>query len=380
MQSMTHRERVLAALNHQEPDRAPMDLGAARFTTMVKPAYDRLRAKLGFGAPGVMLDKMQQIVEMDEAVLKYLDVDVRGFAPGAPDVGGDVDLDGDRYRDEWGVVRRRPEGCEYYELCGSPLAGAITSADVARYPWPDPTDAGRFRGLRERARELKEETDYAVVFNARFSMVHMTQYLRGFEDWYTDLAGNHDLFTCMMEATTEVYLEMSRRALELVGDLIDVVAWGDDVGLQDRPVCSPASYRKLIKPYHARALEMVRKYTSAKILYHSCGSTYALLNDFAEIGVNAVNPLQVTARHMEPAKLKAEFGGRLSFWGGIDTHRILPFGTPEQVRDEVLRMIGIMGKGGGYVVAAVHNVQPDVPPENVLAMVDAVRSSQGVAA
>ncbi len=370
---MTHRERVLAALDHREPDRLPMDLGTARFTGMVYRAYENLRAHLGYGAPGRLLDRMQQVVEMDEAIQRALEVDARAVSQGAPDNARDLELDDIRYQDEWGVVRRRPEGCEYYELDRSPLAGPITVETIARYRWPDPTDPGITRGLRERAQRLRDGTDYAIMFNARVNIVHQTQYLRGFQDWYYDLGADHDLFQALMQAVLEVQQEVLRRTLREVGDLIDIVAFGDDVGLQDRPICSLPLYRKLIRPYHEQALDVIRSFTGARLLYHSCGSTYAYLSDFIEMGVHAVNPVQVTARHMEPARLKREFGDRLTFWGGIDSQHVLPGGTPAEVSAEVERMFAVMGSGGGYVLAAVHNIQPDVPPENILAMFEAGR-------
>ncbi len=369
---MTHRERVLAALEHRVPDRVPMDLGSARFTGMVRGAYDRLRAHLGFGEPGAVLDRMQQVVEMDERILERLDVDVRAFAQGAPDRGGDVELPGGRYRDEWGVIRRRPEGCHYYDLDRCPLAGPITVRDVARYPWPDPTDAGITRGLRTRAERLRR-TDYAVMYNARFNLVHTTQYLRGFEDWYLDLGGGHAVFEALMRGVLDVLVELNRRALSEIGDLIDIVAFGDDLGLQDRAVCSLPLYRKLIRPHQERIVECIRSHTRAKILYHTCGSVYSLIPDFIDIGIDALNPVQVRAKNMDPERLAAEFAGRIAFWGGVDTQRILPHGTPEEVRAEARRIFEILGPRGGYVLAAVHNIQPDVPPENVLALFAAGR-------
>ena len=369
---MTHRERVLAALEHREPDRVPMDLGTARFTTMVKDAYDRLTAHLGFGDTGPLLDRMQQLFELDERVLEYLDVDSRAFAQGPPDRGGDVELSGNRYRDEWGVERTMPPGSHYYDLTFSPLAGDITPQAIARYPWPDPTDPGRNRGLREKALRLRA-TDYAVMYNARFPLIHMAQYARGFPDWFMDLGGNHDLFRCLMDAVLEVLLEWNRGALRDTGDLIDIVSMGDDVGMQDRPMCSLPLYRQLIRPYQEKIVECIRTYTRAKILYHTCGSVYHYIDDFIAMGIDALNPVQVTAKYMEPERLKREFGGRITFWGGINSQRTLPHGTPAEVRAEVRRMFEIMGTGGGYVLAAVHNIQPDVPPENVLAMFEAGR-------
>jgi uroporphyrinogen decarboxylase len=366
---MTHRERVLTALDHREPDRIPMDLGTARFTTMVKAACERLCGHLGFGKPGPIVDRMQQLVEVDERILEYLGVDCRAFAQGAPDRGADEDIGEGRYRDEWGVVRVQPPGSHYYDLEVCPLAGEITPADVARYSWPDPTDPGRFRGLRETALRLRQ-TDYAIMYNARFHLVHMTQYLRGFYDWYLDLGENHALFRCLLDAVLDVLLEINRRAFREVGDLIDIVAFGDDVGQQDRPLCSPELYRRLIRPYQERIVDCIKSNTRAKILYHTCGSVYRLIPDFIEIGIDALNPIQVSARHMEPERLKREFGGRIAFWGGIDSQHLLPHGTPEEVRAGVRRTFEILGQGGGWVLTSVHNVQPDVPPENLLAMFD----------
>jgi len=377
---MTHRERVLAALDHRIPDRLPIDLGSARFTGMVKPACERLCAHLGFGRPGAMLDRMQQLVEVDETVLRHLDVDARAVSLGAPEAGGDVDLGPGRYRDEWGVVRVQPPGCQYYEMRDSPLSGNITASDIARHPMPDPTDPGRTRGLRERTLRLRQETDYAVIYNARFHLVHQTQYLRGFSDWYADLAGDPGLFRALADAVLENLIEMNRRALSQIGDLVDIVAFGDDVGLQDRPVCSPALYRRVIRPYQERIVAAIREHTRARILYHTCGSVHAYINDFIEIGIDALNPVQVSAKHMEPQRLKREFGGRIAFWGGVDSQRLLPFGTPAEVEAEVARLFSILGEGGGWVLAAVHNIQPDVPPENILAMFAAGRSCRYLAA
>lgn len=372
MAAMTHRERVLAALDHKEPDRLPIDVGSSRVTGMVLKAYDNLRAHLGFGEPGVVIDRMQQIVQMDERVLEYLDVDVRAFAHGAPDKGGDVELDEHRYRDEWGVIRRKPPGCHYYELADSPLKGDVSASDIARFAWPDPTDSGRFRGLREQAERLRK-TDYAVMFNARFFPVHLTQYLRGFEDWYSDLGQDHERFSCLMDAAMEVLVELNRRALQEVGDLIDIVSFGDDVGMQDRAVCALPTYRKLIRPIHERVVATIREHTRAKIFYHSCGSVYTYINDLIDIGIDALNPVQVSAKNMEPARLKREFGDRIAFWGAMDSQHIMPHGTADDVRAEARRLFEVLGTGGGFVLSNVHNIQPDVPTENVLALFEAGR-------
>ncbi len=369
---MTPRERVIAALEHRPPDRLPLDLGSARFTGIVLGAYDNLRAHLGYGDAGPIVERMQQLVGMDERILQHLDIDVLAFDQGEPDRGGSVELGEGRYRDEWGVTRVKPPGSHYYDLEHCPLAGDITVETVARYPWPDPTDPGILRGLRAEAERLRQ-TGYAVMFNARFILVHTMQYLRGFEDWFLDLGQDHALFLALRDAILDVLVELNHRALSEVGDLIDVLAFGDDIGQQDRPVCSLANYRKLIRPAQERIVETIRAHTQAKILYHTCGSVYRYIDDFIAIGIDALNPVQVTAKDMQPERLKREFGGRIAFWGGIDSHRVLPFGSAAQVAAEVKRMFGLMGQDGGWVLAAVHNIQPDVPPENICAMFQAGR-------
>jgi len=260
----------------------------------------------------------------------------------------------------------------------SPLGSEITVADVARYPWPDPTDPGYVRGLRERALRIRETTDCALVLHLSDVFVHTSQYLRGFEKWYMDMVLDQQLIGALMDAVLEIRMEIARRALALVGDLIDVVSTADDVADQRGPQMSPRLYRKMIKPRHARYLALIRSLTGATLLFHSCGSVVDLLPDFIDMGIQALNPVQVTARGMDTAQLKAQFGDALVFWGGVDTMHVLPNGTPDDVRAEVRRRIADLAPGGGYVLTAVHNIQPDVPPENIVAMYEAAREQDQV--
>ncbi|MCU0521151.1 MAG: hypothetical protein MUF84_10725 [Anaerolineae bacterium] len=388
---MNHRERALAALHHEVPDRVPVDLGSTRNSGILQAPYDALVAYLGLraaapdpvvgvpqaGAGGHGIGKVLGLATPDEAVLRRLDVDFRGVFLGKADVSAEAPLpdapDGSAmHRDEFGVVRRCPPGGHYFDLARSPLGGEITVADIARYPWPNPTDPGLIRGLRERVLRLRETTDCAVVLHLTDIFVHTTQYLRGFETWYMDLVLAPDLIGALMDAVLEIRLEVARRALQAVGDLVDVVSTADDVADQRGPQMSLATYRKLIKPRHARYLRQVREMTDAVVLYHSCGSVVDLLPDFVDMGIQALNPVQVTARGMDPVALKAAWGRHLVFWGGIDTMRVMPQGTPDDVRAAVQARIREMNARGGYVVAAVHNIQPDVPPQNIVAMIDTV--------
>ncbi|MGC9347840.1 MAG: uroporphyrinogen decarboxylase family protein [Anaerolineae bacterium] len=370
---MNHRERLLAALNHETPDRVPIDLGSTRNTGILQAPYEKLVAYLGLGEDeggdethGI--SKVLGLATPDEALLRHLDIDTRGIFLGKPDRSMERLLPDGRHMDAFGVVRRRPEAGHYFDVVRSPLDGEITLSDIARWPWPDPTDPGYVRGLREKAQHLRETTDYAVVLHFSDIMVHTSQYMRGFENWYMDLLLAPDLAGALMDAIVEVRLEIARRALEEVADLVDVVSCSDDVADQRGPQMSLEHYRRLIKPRHARYLELIRSMTSAKILYHSCGAVFDLIPDFLDMGVDAINPVQVSAQGMDTARLKATYGDRLAFWGGVDTMRVLPFGTPDEVRAEVRQRILDLSGDGGYVLTAVHNIQPDVPPENIVAL------------
>jgi uroporphyrinogen decarboxylase len=371
MGTMTHRERVMRALNHREPDRVPLDLGATRSTSIVVQAYERLNAHLGSGETPRIFSKWLNIAHPSQAMLARFDIDTRSLSQGAPENRPDVLLPNDSYTDEWGVMRSRPAGSLYYDLTGAPLAGDVSEADLRAFGWPDPHDPGRTRGLAQAARRLHRETDYAVVLNMPGGIVHQAQFLRGFEDWFTDLVANQPFLQAMMERLADLWIEMAKDEFDAVGDDVDICFYGDDMAFQDGPMMSMDLYRKMIKPHHARLFSYIRSRTSARIVYHTCGSVVHLIPDLIEMGVDALNPVQTSAKGMDTRRLKREFGNDICFWGAIDTQRVLPFGTPEQVRAEVRRRIEDLAPGGGYVLCAVHNIQADVSPENICAMYEA---------
>jgi uroporphyrinogen decarboxylase len=195
--------------------------------------------------------------------------------------------------------------------------------------------------------------------------------MRGFGEWMEDLVLDPAMAEALMEHCTGVSVEIAEFILEEVGDYIDVALFQDDLGFQDRSYMRPELYREKVKPYHRRLVEATKSKTGAKVLMHSDGSVYSLIPDLIEIGVDALNPVQVSAKEMDAGRLKAEFGKDLSFWGGIDTHQVLPWGTPDDVRIDVKARIDALASNGGYVVASVHNIQAEVPPENIVAMFDA---------
>jgi uroporphyrinogen decarboxylase len=288
--------------------------------------------------------------------------------------GNQREIDEDSYADELGAVWRKVGDGPYLNVDGPFYGKSASIGDLESHTWPDPDDPGYTRGLRERARALRENTDCAIVLNLPSGVVHTSQWLRGYEASLKDLYKNRDYACRLMDLITDWWVRITANALDAAGEYIDVTNFGDDLGTQQSTLFDPKIYRELVKPRHARMFATIKERSDAKILFHSCGAVSKLFDDFIDVGIDVVNPVQVRARDMEPDRLKAEFGDRLAFWGAIDTQRVLPFGTPDEVRAEVRRVIDILGRGGGYVLNSVHNIQAEVPPENIVAMFDEARS------
>ena len=373
MATMTHRERVLRALNRQEPDRIPLDLGSTRSTALVVEAYENLNRYLGIQSETRIFSKWLHIAHPNEEMLRRFDIDTRSLSQGNPDSWHDIIFADGSYQDEWGIVRSKPKECLYYDLTRAPFQGEPTIADLEEFPWPNPHDPGRCRGLAQEAKRFHEESDYAVVLNLPGGIVHQSQFMRGFEGWFTDLILNPSFFNALLEKVCDLWIEMAKDEFDAIGDEFDLCFYGDDMAFQNGPMMSMELYRKMIKPHHKRLFSYVKSRTSAKILYHTCGSVVHLIPDLIELGVDVLNPVQVSAKGMDTQRLKREFGKDIAFWGAIDTQKVLPFGTPEEVAAEVKRRIDDLGPGGGYVLCAVHNLQADVPPENICTMYDAAR-------
>ncbi len=245
-----------------------------------------------------------------------------------------------------------------------------TIKDLDHYSWPDPGDPGLIRDVREQAKKLRKETDYGIVAWASGSIFERSWYLRGFQRFFVDMARNPEFAGALLDKLLEVNEAYLDRYLGQIGDLIDVVQLLDDLGQQQGPLMPLKQYRKIIKPRQKELFRFVKERTDGYLFYHTCGSVVQYIPDLIEMGVDILNPVQVTARGMEPEKLKSEFGSKLTFWGGIDTQHTLPRGSQEEVRKQVTDRVSVLGEGGGYVLDAVHNIQADVPPENILAMYD----------
>lgn len=376
MTPLTSRERVERSLNHQEPDRVPIDIGGGTSTTLVVEAYRNLRSHLGLPEGEIKtLSKQYRSARLDEAVMRRLGSDcypLRGRGPlnwsPPPTAPGEyVDVWGVRWREIW-----YRDNAFYWEVAEAPLAQASID-DLERYPWPDTGDPGYSAGLAEEARTLYEQTDYAVEASCGFYSFFETGYaLRGYEQLFIDFIQQPDFVLALFGKLLEINLAGTKRFLDAAGPFITIFRTADDLASQNGLLMSPKMYRRFLKPFHQQYIQFVKTHSDAKVLFHSDGNVTPLLDDLIEIGVDVLNPVQPSALG-DLAALKARYGDRISFSGAIDTQRVLPEGSVDDVRAEVRRRIGELGPGGGYILSSVHSILVDVPPQNVLAMADAAR-------
>jgi len=373
---MTSRERVLTALDHREPDRVPIDLGGNQ-TGIHKFAYQKLIEYLGLDEEIVIMDLVQQLAKPSEAVLERLHVDTRYVsAGGAKSFKGGVirrERDGrmwSDFTDEFGVTWSMPDDYPYYfDITHSPLAG-LSLKEIEDYPFPRGDDPTRFEGLRERALAIRE-TPYPVISGISGVVYEICWYMRGLENLFMDMIEQPEILETIIDRTLKFWLDWFRLFLDEIGDVVDVIMIGDDLSAQNGPLFPPRIYRSIVKPRHKQLVQYIKSRTAAKVWYHSCGAVTEYIPDLLDNGIDVLNPVQITAKGMDPVELKARFGDRLSFWGGgIDTQHVLPVASPDEVREAVRRNVEAFMPGGGYVFNNVHNIQADVPPENVLAMFD----------
>lgn len=369
---LTHRERLLQALNHEEPDRVPLDLGTCASSILFE-AHERLKAYLGIGSK-TRFDQTTLVAQVDEAILQRFDIDTRLVAYLPPLVDGTTreaqrtQLVERGYVDGWGVTWKAAEGQPGTPITG-PFAGERLGSALDRHAWPEPDNPAFTAGLTEQAQALRKQTDYAVVMGFPGRVFTFGQFMCGMEDWLVKLLTDEAFAAALMDKGLEIQMAIVSNMLAAVGDNVDVIYCAEDLGMQHGPIISPELYRRLIKPRHKKLFQFIKSQTKAKLMFHSDGSIYPFLGDLIDVGIDVVNPVQVSTKGMGDTKrLKREFGDHISFWGAIDTRHVLPFGTAKQVREEVRRRIDDLAPGGGYVLASVHNMQSEVPPENICAM------------
>ncbi|HSW44633.1 MAG TPA: uroporphyrinogen decarboxylase family protein [Phycisphaerae bacterium] len=384
----TSHERVKATLEHREPDRVPFDLGGSVLTGMNKAAYRRLRAYLGLPErPTEIIDPIQQLARIDEDVLDRLNVDVRCVDPDPPSrapLAKATATEGDyhAFTDEWGITWKMPvDGGLYFDMRRHPLAEVGSVAELERFPWPDPANAARFVTMKQRAdRYVHDEKKAYILGRHAAGIFEVALWTRGFERFFMDMALNPRFAEALLDIITDLKIRYWEKALDTVGENVLIVSEADDIATQRGPLISKDMYKRFIAPRHKRLFGHLRKKARSRfhLFYHTCGAVYDLIPLLIEEGVEILNPVQLSAHGMDSAALKREYGRSITFWGGgIDTQRVLPRGTRQEIRDEVKRRIEDFAPGGGFVFNTVHNVQGDVPPENYMAMWEALQEFGG---
>ena len=400
---MTSRQRVLAALNHREADRVPIDLSGHRSSGMAALLYPKLRARLGLPPEAVRVyDPIQQLAIVGADVLERFGVDTlelgRGFAleprhwrewplpDGTPAFMPAWALPA-RETGRWvlksgsgRVLGQMVDGSYYFEQTFWPLAEDPGQAmdeclwtAVGSPPGPLTAGAEGLKLLEQGASALSRSSQRAILGLFGGNLVEMGQFLYGMDRFLYMLAAEPRAVHRFLDRVVEIHLEKLERFLGAVGSWIDIIVFGDDMGMQTGPQFSPAMYREFFKPRHAQLWARAKELARVKVNLHCCGGVRELLPDLIDAGLDAINPVQTSCAGMEPAGLKRDFGSDLVFWGGgCDTQEVLPRGTPEQVREHVRERVTLLAPGGGFVFQQVHNILAFVPPEHVVAMLDSV--------
>ncbi len=332
--STTPRQRVLQALAHQQPDRAPRDLGGTTASGINIVAYKNLVSHLGLNEEVTLWSERVRLANISETVLQRFRSDTRPVIAGGSFGVGEPNPDG-TYTDAYGLVRALPDEIGHWQVIRSPLRDEISPhvLQVAARTWPDPGDPVYTQGVGELAKKLHEETDYAVILNLPLGSIHLAQWLRGMDLWLMDLVADPEFSIYFLDLLLERWFEVTRRLLAAVGQHVDTLFFAEDIAFHNGPMVSPRTYEKIIHPYQRRIFRALHDWSEAKIIYHNCGSVSWQIDDLIEMGVDALNPVQVTSYDMgDTASLKRRFGDRIAFWGAIDTGQVLPRGTPSDVR------------------------------------------------
>lgn len=383
---MTGRERLLTAFDHREPDRIPFDLGSMPFSGIVTVAYRHYAGYRHLDLPEPdIADVKQQLARCDERLLTDLEVDTRPVRRGRSARQTDpIWREGsyDCFVDEWRLGWRRPvpEGL-YFDLFQHPLRG-LSLDQLRSWQWPDPTADERFEGMLQEVEATAAEGHAVVMGGLCAGVWEMSLWLRGYDQFYLDMAAEPELADWLIGHLVELKLAYWEKALSLVGHLVSVCYEADDLGGQSALMVSADMYRRLVKPHQRRLFAGIKSFAPrVKLVYHTDGAVDEVIGDLIELGIDALNPIQVSAEGMgDTARLKREYGRDLVFWGGAcDSQHTLPHGTPDQVAEEVRRRVGDLAPGGGYVFAGIHNVQADVPPENLDALWSTFRAEAGYA-
>lgn len=400
---MNSRERIIAAIDHKEPDVLPIDFGAMRSTGISAGAYDRLRSHLGMtdGLPR-LYDVFQQLLEPEPAVLERMGGDVvqahrlypafgisikewreetlpngvrclvpKDYQPKKlPDGSLEIESNGR-------VIARMPAGGFYFDTVGAEMGHIETMEDVEAVSFGRMSDE-EADFIEKEVSDLYSDTDKAILLSFGGNILEAGETLWGFEKFFEYMMAEPELVHAWLAKMTDAYMDDLMKILPRVSDRVQIIQFGDDLGSQQSLLISPQLYREMIKPYHKRMFRFVQdNYPDTKVFLHSCGAIFDLIPDLIDAGVQILNPVQISAAGMDPQRLKTEFGRDLVFWGGgANMQQTVLNGTLDEIRDEVSRLTDIFAPGGGYVFNQVHNIQSNVTPEKILAIYDTALSKR----
>jgi len=375
-------------VGHKDGKSFMIDFGGDQASVSIF-AYGKVLKELGIDRVPRINSLVQLSSKPEEEFLDKYNIGIRWLYPGASEKTRDLyetyrdvlDIDvkseidkgyisggsGKFFYDEWGVKWKR--SAYYFEMVEHPLQGKDLEF-IKKYPFPDPSDRGRVAGLKDELDQYNKENQHHVysLSQSYGGLLEAALWLRGFSDFYMDIASNNKECSFLLDKLKEYFIEWNRSYLDEVEGKIHIMAIGDDYGMQDRTLMDPDVWRRHIKTRYKEMIETAKgKYSHIKWFHHSCGAIYPVIKDLIEIGVDILNPIQPLAKGMEPVRLKQEFGKMLTFHGGIDIQNLLLFSTPKKIREEVKRVIDILSKDGGFIIAPAHNIQANTPVENILA-------------
>jgi len=413
---MNSRERILSAINHKEPDKVPIDLGATPSSGISAIAYNNLKKHLGMsGGSTQTYDVVQQVIQPEEVILNQFGIDIvdvgRMFNDKPSDWYDYRLADGSMakypiwfkpveennhsmnvYHKDGTRIAQMPLGATFFDQTYFPYVdgypkdysnldnemGKVLWQGLAHSPWDHASESDFWSQLRTKAIELRNSTDRAISVVCGCNLLEWGMFLRRMDNFLMDCYIDQSNVESLLEQLMERHMRTLENVCNAVGDVVDILRFGDDLGMDQGPMIGPDIYRKLFKPRHKQLCEYVHKHSSMKTFLHSCGSIYSLMPDLIDAGYDVINPVQTTAMNMNPAVLKKEFGRDITFWGGgCNTRTVLNTGTPQEVRENVLRNLDIFAPGGGYVFNQEHNIMPDVPPQNIVAMYAAIKEFNG---
>ena len=405
---MSSRDRIIAAINHRQPDRVPVDLGASTVTGISAIAYNNLKKQLGINQPARVFDVVQQLANIDMEVINMFGVDALDINRISAESGEwyEVELaDGSRaefphwyqpvtmpdgswqtFHDDGTVLSRMPVGATFFDQMFFPYEnGYPDSFDnlndaLTKISWVVHSHSSNLNDeeLREKLIKLKELSGKALVMSGGVKLLELGFFIRRMDNFLTDLLLEPEKLSQMLDKFVEMHLAGLENKCDSLGDIVDVIRFGDDLGMKTGPLMDLDTFRRFFKPRYKILCDYVKKHTGMKIFLHSCGSIRQFIPDLIEVGIDILNPVQTNSHDMDPASLKKEFGKDIVFWGGgVDTVSVINHGTPEEVRKDVLKRCEIFSKDGGFVFAPIHNILSEVPPMNIIAAYNAVREFNG---